>query len=653
MKLILVESPTKSKTLKGFLEKEYEVFATMGHIRDLPKSKLGIDIENNFQPQYVIPTKARKTVNQLKKETEKTETIILATDEDREGEAIAWHLVQALGLENSKSLVQRIVFHEITEKAIKEALKNPRGIDMNLVASQQARRILDRLVGYKLSPFLWEKVAKRLSAGRVQSVALRFIAERENEIRNFKSAEYWTIAAFFLKLEKNFEAQLKLDIKTKEESEKITADLEKSEFRILKIEKRQIKKNPLPPFTTSTLQQEAVKRLHLSAKQTMFFAQGLYEKGFITYMRTDSLNLSQESLAAAKSWIENNLGEDYASQAPRIFKTKSRLAQEAHEAVRPTRPDFTPQNLSGQADPKSEKNEARLYELIWRRFIASQLPQAIFDSTRIEITAKNPLNSVFYILNSTGNILRFDGFLKIWAQKVAEKELPELKENEILKLKEIKPEQHFTEPPGRYNEASLIKTLEEYGIGRPSTYAPIISVIQERNYVQKNAERRFEPTEIGELVNKVLTEHFPKIVDIKFTAKMEEELDEIAQGQKKWPLVIKEFYEPFAENLEQKYQEVEKQKPVGEKTEEVCEKCGQPMVIKFGRFGRFLACSGFPDCKNAKPLTLGPCPKCQTGKIVARKTKKGRFFYGCNRYPECDYATWKLPEKEKPPELND
>lgn len=642
MNLIIVESPTKSRTIGQFLGKEYKVESSYGHIRDLPKSKLGIDIENNFQPQYIIPVKVKKRVNELKKEAEKAEAVILATDEDREGEAIAWHLTQALGLNELKTkssklkAIERIVFHEITEKAIEEALENPREIDMNLVASQQARRILDRLVGYKLSPFLWEKVAKRLSAGRVQSVALRLIAERENEIRNFKPEEYWTIIAFFLKLKKKFEAQLKLDIKTETEAKKITDELKNCEFKVSRIEKKQIKRNPPSPFTTSTLQQEAAKRLHLSAKQTMFFGQGLYEKGFITYMRTDSLNLSQESLAAAKSWIENNLGKDYASQAPRVFKTKSRLAQEAHEAIRPTNPQLMTSDVINL-----KEGEKKIYDLIWRRFIASQLPQAIFDATRVEIAAGN------YLLIANGNILRFDGFLKIWAQKFQEKELPELKENEILKLKEIKPEQHFTEPAGRYNEATLIKTLEEYGIGRPSTYAPIISVIQERNYVQKNAERRFEPTAIGELVNNVLTEHFPKIVDIKFTAKMEEELDEIAQGQKKWPLVIKEFYEPFAENLEQKYQEVEKQKPIEEKTEEVCEKCGQPMVIKFGRFGRFLACSGFPDCKNAKPITLGPCPKCQTGKIVARKTKKGRFFYGCSRYPECDFTAWKLSEKSE------
>ena len=492
MKLILVESPTKSKTLKEFLGKEYEVLATMGHIRDLPKSKLGVDIENNFEPQYVIPTKARKRVGFLKKETEKAEKIILATDEDREGEAIAWHLVQALGLnQRSKTTntsestnknisdhsdkfvgsdrIQRIVFHEITKKAIEEALKNPRGIDMNLVNAQQGRRVLDRLVGYKLSPFLWEKIMKRLSAGRVQSVTLRLIVERENEIRNFKPEEYYTIFAILqksqnpkskLQITNTFEAALykidgeiipKLGIKSEKEANEIVKNLEKCEFRILKIEKKEALRNPPPPFTTSSLQQTANNRLGYSAKQTMRLAQNLYEKGLITYMRTDSLNLSKESVMAAKEWIEKNFGKDYASQAPRFFKTKSRLAQEAHEAIRPTRPDFAPQNLGGQADLKLEKNEVRLYDLIWRRFIASQLPQAVFELTSVEILAKDLKNpkAKNYQLKATGNTLRFDGFLKVWKTKFEEKELPELSENEELDLIEVKPSQHFTEQIGR------------------------------------------------------------------------------------------------------------------------------------------------------------------------------------------------------------
>jgi len=703
MNLIIVESPTKANTISKFLGKEYKVESSYGHIRDLPKSKLGVDIENNFKPQYVIPLKARKRVNFLKKEAQKADKIILATDEDREGEAIAWHLTQALGLENSKSKtlnskqirnskfqipkVERIVFHEITKSAIENALKNPRDIDMNLVDAQQARRALDRLVGYKLSPFLWEKIMKRLSAGRVQSVALRLIVEREEEIRNFKPEEYWTISAILRKLKipnspfakqipggrfpipNEFESFLykindepipKLGIKTKEEANKIVEDLKKCDFKVLKIEKKELKRNPLPPFTTSTLQQEASKKLRYSAKQTMRLAQNLYENGLITYHRTDSFNLSQESLMAAKNWIEKNLGKEYAAQAPRLFKTRSRLAQEAHEAIRPTKPELIPEKIKVKFSP-----EKKLYELIWRRFIASQLPQARFDFTVIEIKAENPksktLNSKqipnsksqipnIYILKTTGLIMKFDGFLKIWPMQFEEKELPLLEENEELKLKEIKPEQHFTEPPPRYNEASLIKTLEKYGIGRPSTYAPIISVIQERNYVYKNEQRRFQPTEIGELVNKILVEHFPQIVDIQFTAQMEEKLDKIAQGKEKWQEVIKEFYQPFAENLEKKYQEVKRQKLTEEKIEEVCEKCGRPMVVKYSKFGKFLACSGFPECHYTKPITMTndkgekiKCPKCQKGEIIKRRSKNGRFFYGCSRYPDCDFTSWTKP----------
>ena len=668
MNLIIVESPTKANTISKFLGKDYKIESSYGHIRDLPKSKLGIDIENNFEPQYIIPVKARKRVNQLKKEAEKAEITILATDSDREGEAIAWHLTEALGLGISKQIpkVQRIIFHEITKSAIEEALKNPRGVDMDLVASQQARRILDRLVGYKLSPFLWEKIMKRLSAGRVQSVALRLIVEREEEIRNFKPEEYFTISAVLQKSQilnpkseilNTIEANLykinnevipKLGIKTGEEAEKIVKDLEKCEYKVLKIEKKEVRKNPLPPFTTSTLQQEASKRLRYSAKQTMRLAQNLYENGLITYHRTDSLNLSKESIRQAAGWIEKNLGKEYAIQAPRFFKTQSRLAQEAHEAIRPAQPDLIPEKIKVKLF--QEKN---LYDLIWRRFIASQLPQARFDSTRIEIAAKNSLITNYYLLITNGNILRFDGFLKIWPIQFEETELPLLEENEELKLIKVSPFQHFTEPAARYNEASLIKTLEKYGIGRPSTYAPIISVIQERNYVYRNEQRRFQPTEIGELVNKILVEHFPEIVDIQFTAQMEEELDEIAQGKEKWQKVIGDFYQPFAENLERKYQEVEKQKPVEEKTEEVCEKCGKPMVIRYGKFGKFLACSSFPECRNTKTITMTmtndkgenlKCPKCQEGEIIKRRTKKGRFFYGCSRYPDCDYASWSRPK---------
>jgi len=656
--LVIVESPTKAKTIGKFLGKEYQVESSYGHIRDLPKSKLGVDEEKNFEPSYVIPTKSRKAVNALKKLAAKAENVILATDEDREGEAIAWHLSQALEVGNPKT--ERIVFHEITERAIHDALANPREINMNLVNAQQARRILDRLVGYKLSPFLWKKIFRGLSAGRVQSVALRLIVEREEEIKKFKPEEYWSVETVLAgKNKKEFTASLskingkatpKPGIKTGDEIKSITADLEKSKFAITSVEKKETKKNPLPPFITSTLQRGAASRLRFSAKQTMMFAQRLYEKGLITYMRTDSVNLSAESLKAAQEFIKDEFGKDYLLENPRVFKTKSRLAQEAHEAIRPTDPARTPKKAA-----LKESGEKKLYDLIWRRFIASQMPEARFDATRAEITAKGDST---YTLSANGNILRFDGFLKVWSQKFEEKELPELKKDESLNLIEIKPDQHFTQPPPRYNEASLIKVLEAEGIGRPSTYAPTISVIQFRNYVQKNEDRRFEPTEVGVVVNKVLTEHFPDIVDAKFTAGMEENLDKIAEGKRKWQGVIKDFYEPFAEQLKKKYEDVSKEEFVKEEeTDEVCDKCSKPMVIKTGRFGKFLACTGFPDCKNTKSLKKNvgitdnegvrmKCPKCTEGEIIRRRTKKGRFFYGCTRWPDCDFASWQKPKTE-------
>ena len=641
MNLIIVESPTKAKTIGRFLSSDYKLESCYGHIRDLPKSKLGIDIENNFEPQYVIPTKSRKRVNSLKKEVRQADKIILGTDVDREGEAIAFHLIQALELnEEQISKVQRIVFHEITKEAIEKALKNPCEINMSLVDAQQARRILDRLVGYKLSPFLWEKVVKRLSAGRVQSVAVRLIVERENEIKIFNSEEYWTVEAEFQRNEKHFIAKLikkdgkiipKIGIKTKEEAEKIVRDLKNAEYKIISIEKKEVKKNPLPPFITSTLQQESWKKLHFPAKFTMGLAQGLYEKGLCTYHRTDSCSLSEQGLILAKKIIEEKFGKNYWAGFRR-FKTKSRLAQEAHEAVRPTQPGLTPQNLN--------ENEEKLYDLIWRRFISSQMPPAIFDSTSVEIEANK------YIFKATGQTLRFDGFLKVYQMNFQKTELPALEKGEILDLVKLIPSQHFTLPPARYNDASLIKALEAYGIGRPSTYASIISVIQERNYVEK-LKGQFQPTEMGEIVNKILVEHFPKIVDIEFTAEMEKKLDEIAQDKRQWQEIIRNFYEPFSENLEKKYQQVEKQL-IEQKTDIKCETCGKPMNIKFGRFGKFLACSGFPECKNTKSIeeSFGLCPKCKQGNIVKRRTKKRRYFFGCSKYPNCDWAVWKLEQKK-------
>jgi DNA topoisomerase-1 len=562
---------------------------------------------------------------------------------------------------------QRIVFHEITKSAIEEALKHPRSLNLNLVNAQQARRILDRLVGYKLSPFLWYKVAKGLSAGRVQSVALRLIVERENEIRNFKPEEYWTIISE-LKIEneklKIIEALLnkidnkildKFDIPNKETADKIVAELEKEKYQIANIERSQLKRNPLSPFTTSTLQQEAAKRLHFSSKRTMMIAQKLYENGLITYMRTDSVNLSQEALSAAKKWINENFGSGYAAQAPRQFATKSKLAQEAHEAIRPTDVQVLPEQLD------REESDKKLYKLIWQRFVASQMPQAIFDATTITINAGR------YELKTTGNILRFDGFLKVWPMKFEEKVLPELTESQSLDLEKIIPGQHFTEPPARYSEATLIKTLEKNGIGRPSTYAPTISVIQVRNYVNKQ-QGRFYPTEIGELVSKVLTENFPEIVDIEFTARMEDDLDKVAHGKEEWQKLLKSFYEPFAKNLDEKYQSVKKKDVIQsgtEETGEVCEKCGQPMVYRMSKFGKFLACSGFPKCRNIKSLKKPAsgaedssnetnkllnqkCPKCSEGNIVERFTRKRhKIFWGCSAYPKCDWASWEKPKLEE------
>ncbi len=651
MDLIIVESPTKAKTLKNFLGANYTVLSSYGHIRDLPKSELGIDVENDFKIKYVIPTKARKNVTLLKKELAKNDYIYLATDPDREGEAISWHLMEALDLKK-KNNFKRITFHEITKSAINEALEHPMELNLDLINAQQARRALDRIVGYKLSPFLWKKIAKRLSAGRVQSVAVRLIVQRENEIKAFKPEEYWSIAAILKKQKETaeFEAFLskiknkpipKLGIKTKKESEDILKELKGADYKIIKIEKKETARNPLPPFTTSTLQQEASKKLKFPAKITMRVAQDLYEKGFITYHRNDSLNLSSQSLAMAKSFIIQGFGNNYYPSTTRKFKAKGRT-QEAHEAVRPTNVENTPEKL------KLEPRQAKLYKLIWSRFVASQMKAAIFDSLRVEIQAGSN-----YVFQANGSTLKFDGFLKIYPLKYEEKELPNLNEKEILDLIKLKPEQHFTQPPARYTEAALIKELEANEIGRPSTYAPIISTIQDRNYVQKNEDKRFAPTEIGIMVDELLVNHFPEIVDIKFTAKMEKELDKIAQGEEPWTQVLEKFYKPFSKNLETKYTEVEKKKVEAELTDKNCPKCGKPLAIKFGRFGKFLACTGFPDCRHTEPLeskiikTGIVCPKCEQGEIIGKKTKKGKLFYGCSKWPDCDFALWDKPTGEK------
>jgi len=666
MKLVIVESPTKGNTIEKFLGPNFKVLSSYGHIRDLPKGEFGIDIENNFKPKYIIPLKSKKIIKSLKEESQKADLTILACDEDREGEAIAWHLTQALDL-NGKNPYQRIVFHEITKKAVEEALKNPRRIDITLVDAQQARRILDRIVGYKLSPFLWKKVARRLSAGRVQSVTVRLVVEREREIQSFVKQEYWTITAQLRKLAENgspqFEAILikkdgklldKLAIKNKKEADKIVKDLKGTEYKVINVEKKEIKRNPLPPFTTSTLQQESWQKFKWPAKFTMRIAQQLYETGRITYHRTDSLNLSDSSLFGAKKFITEKYGKDYWPGFLRRYKTKIKGAQEAHEAIRPTYPDRTPPSLAKTSVEKEKSNDAqiKLYDLIWRRFIACQMSQSVFDATRVDIETKprpkiGSVESKNYIFRLTGQILKFDGFLKIYPLKFEETELPLLEREEILELIKLIHSQHFTQPPPRYTEATLIKILEENGIGRPSTYAPILSTVQERNYIEKNEQRKFQPTEIGFVVNDLLVAHFPKIVDVKFTSEMEEDLDKIAQGQRKWMPVVKEFYEPFEENLQKKYQEVSKKDITEKQTEKTCPKCGAPLLIRLGKYGEFYACSKFPKCKYTESLeknTLGiKCPKCEEGEIVEKRTKKRKIFYGCNQFPKCDSALWDKP----------
>ncbi len=678
--LIIVESPTKAKTIQRFLGTGYRVLSSYGHVRDLPKSELGVDAEGDFTPKYVIPPKARKTITLLKNAAQKSDKIILATDEDREGEAIAWHIAQALGLgkarkkskasgekNNDKLLTlvtkpyQRIVFHEITKSAIEDALKHPRDIDMRLVNAQQARRVLDRIVGYKLSPFLWKKIARGLSAGRVQSVAVRLMVEREREIQGFRSQEYWTIVARLLKIKyqiskiKNseFEALLvkkdgkainQFEVKNKEAADKIIRDLDGAEYRVASIEKKEIRRNPLPPFNTSALQQEAWKRLKFPAKLTMGLAQNLYERGFITYHRTDSFNLAEQALFAAKKFITAEYGENYWAGFLRKYKTKSKGAQEAHEAIRPAYPDKTPEELKSA---ELDINQIKLYDLIWRRFMACQMSQAVFDATTADIAANN------YEFRATGQMMKFDGFLKIYPMKFKENDLPPLAKDEIVKLLGLLPSQHFTQPPPRYNEATLIKALEENGIGRPSTYAPIISTVQERNYVEKDEERRFRPTEIGIVVNDLLVAHFPGIVDIGFTAGMEENLDEIAQGRKKWVPVVKNFYAPFAVLLRQKYEEVAKEDVAQKPTEKLCPKCGFALILRWGKFGQFYACSSFPKCNHTEPLeknVLGiKCPKCHKGEIVLKRTRTKKIFYGCDGYPECDFALWYKPTGENCP----
>lgn len=660
MNLIIVESPTKAKTIKKFLGPEYQVESSFGHIRDLPEREMGIAIDKDFAPKYVIPDKAKKAVATLRKAAAKAQAVILASDEDREGEAIAWHLAEALDLDKEKS--QRIVFHEITKTAIEQALAKPRHIDFKLVDAQQARRVLDRLVGYELSPFLWKKVAKGLSAGRVQSVAVRLIVERERVIKAFIKEEYWTIKGLFAAAGgASIEAQLykikgkvldKMFLKDKSQTDGLISLLEGLSYKIGAVERKETKKSPLPPFTTSTLQQAANRLLGFNAKQTMTIAQKLYESGYITYMRTDALNLSEKFTSEAKDYLASSLGKEYSLPEPRRFKNKSKNAQEAHEAIRPTEAARLPEEMKEKFDPQ----HYRLYRLIWQRALATQMPDARLDTTNIIISGSDQSDA--YDFKASGQIISFPGFLKIYPDKTAEQELPDVQPQESVKAKSISGEQHSTNPPARYSDAGLVKEMEKYGIGRPSTYAPTISTIIARNYVERDDDKRLAPTPIAFVVVDLLTGHFSEIIDYKFTADLENSLDDIAAGRKEWVPVISDFYKAFHANLMNKYSEIDKKDVVPiEESGEVCDKCGAPMIVKTGRFGKFLACSAYPACKNIKSqksarpsVAVSPeteaklaalkeqfaaatCDKC--GSLMAVKLGKYGPFLACTAYPKC------------------
>ena len=742
--LIIVESPTKAKTISKFLGPDYTVRSSFGHVRDLPKSKLGVDVKNNFTPQYLIPAKAKPVIKELQELVTKSERVILATDEDREGEAIAWHLVSALDLESGSrgpraiGKTERIVFHEITAGAIKQAIEHPRELDLNLVDAQQARRILDRLVGYELSPFLWRKIRYGLSAGRVQSVALRLIVEREREITAFTAQEYWSIEADLSPIGEpaTFRARLikigdktldKFTVSNQTEADKIITALNGAKYKVGDITEKEVSRNPAPPFTTSTLQQEAARKLGLSAKQTMMIAQKLYETGFITYMRTDSLNLAETARQQAQAVIKEQFGPQYTLAEGRHFTNRSKGAQEAHEAIRPTDLSKLPSGFGRSIDSAPQK----LYDLIWKRTLASQMPAAIFNQTSVDIHATRSAAEVaptfgkqgqapmgtsekfqqkdnlgIGTFRANGQVVKFDGFIRAYTEgrddnteegeSDDEARLPKLSKAEALELHQLLPLQHFTEPPPRYTDATLIKALEVHGIGRPSTYAPTLATIQEREYVEK-IDKRYHPSEIGILVNDMLVENFPEIVDINFTSHIEEEFDQIAEGKIKWVPVIEEFYTPFKKHLVEKEESVEKvttisttpcphcgkmmivkfgrmgkflacpeegskiTQPLPEEAAEIkaleektkaerCPICGKDMTVKRGRFGYFLGCVDYPKCKGVAKIwnKLGfKCPSCLTGEVVERKSRgRGKPFYSCNRYPDCTFITNKKPTTE-------
>ena len=660
--LVIVESPHKAKTIKRYLSDDFEVVASMGHLRDLPKSKLGVDIENNFEPHYINIKDKESLIKEIKKKAKASDHIYLAGDPDREGEAISWHLAQILGLDMNEK--NRVAFNEITASGIKAGMANPRTIDLNLVNAQQARRILDRIVGYKLSPFLWRKIRRGLSAGRVQSVAVKIICDREKEIKAFVSQEYWSIDGKFTVdgNKRPFAAKLntvdgkKPEMKSKEDADEILKRLEGAEYAIEKVRKSVHKKSPAAPFTTSTLQQEASRRLGFQGRRTMKAAQELYEgleikdmgaTGLITYMRTDSLRISDEARTAAYDFIRNRYGEQYIPETPKKYKTKGN-AQDAHEAIRPTHPELTPDIIK---DSGVTTDQYKLYKLIWERFIASQMSNCLMDTVSVDI-ASNGCN-----FKATGYSIKFDGFTVLYEESKDEDDekknvLPPITKDSVVKMVTLDGNQHFTQPPARYTEATLVKTFKETGIGRPSTYVPTITTILNRSYVERDG-KQLKPTSLGEVTNDLMTQCFDKIVDVKFTANMENSLDEVESGKKSWVKTLQDFYSEFDEELQQAEVTMEGKriKVPDEETDQVCEVCGKPMVIKIGRYGKFMACSGFPECTNTKRIvheTGGICPFCGK-KVLLKKSKKGKKYYGCEDNPTCSFMTWDIPTEEKCP----
>ncbi|WP_057491790.1 type I DNA topoisomerase [Streptococcus orisasini] len=644
--LVIVESPAKAKTIEKYLGRSYKVVASVGHIRDLKKSSMSIDFDNNYEPQYINIRGKGPLINSLKKEAKNAKQVFLASDPDREGEAISWHLAHILELDPKGK--NRVVFNEITKDAVKNAFVEPRQIDMNLVDAQQARRVLDRIVGYSISPILWKKVKKGLSAGRVQSVALKLIIDRENEIKAFKPEEYWTIDGFFKKGSKKFQASFygldgkKVKLKNNTDVKEVLARIKSDDFLVNKVEKKERKRNAPLPYTTSSLQQDAANKINFRTRKTMMVAQQLYEgiklgssgqQGLITYMRTDSTRISPVAQNDAANFILERFGDKYAKHGNRVRNASG--AQDAHEAIRPSNVNQTPESIAKYLD----KDQLKLYTLIWNRFVASQMTAAVFDTMKVNLEQ----NGVRFTAN--GSQIKFDGYLAVYNDSDKNKMLPDMAEGDSVKKVSTNPEQHFTQPPARYSEATLIKTLEENGVGRPSTYAPTLETIQKRYYVRL-AAKRFEPTELGEIVNSLIVEFFPDIVDVKFTAEMEGKLDEVEVGKEEWQKVIDQFYKPFEKEVSKAEDQMEKIQIKDEPAGFDCDVCGHPMVIKLGRYGKFYACSNFPDCHNTKAITkeIGViCPLCKKGQVIERKTKRNRIFYGCDRYPDCDFTSWDKP----------